>query len=451
MKNSDIIAAIATPPGKGGIGIIRISGNNLEPIAKALLGKLPPPRYAQINNFLDNNQEIIDQGIALYFPAPYSYTGEDVLELQGHGGPAVINLLLSQCISAGARLAQPGEFTLRAYLNEKIDLLQAESVADMINANTSEAARCAMRSLQGTFSSAIHALVRLLIELRMFVEATLDFPEEEIDMLQMQPVQEKLECIQTQLTLVLESAHQGRLLQEGITMVLVGQPNVGKSSLLNQLTGEDVAIVTEIPGTTRDTIQQTITLEGVPVHIIDTAGIRETTDIVEKAGIERTYAAIQKADVIIWLIDYSQKIRKTTKEIRQQLNSQLPLITIFNKIDLTKGLPGVTGGPDDTVIYLSAKTGAGIPLLRKRLLEIIGWQPSLAGEGLFTARQRHLQALTKAAEHLENAHTLFYDQYQLELFAEELRLCQNALSSITGEFTADDLLGEIFSQFCIGK
>ncbi len=451
MDNSDVIAAIATPPGKGGISVVRISGNNLEPIANVLLGKLPPPRYAQINNFLDHHQKIIDQGIALYFPAPHSYTGEDVLELQGHGGPAVVNLLLNQCIAAGARLAQPGEFTLRAYLNEKIDLLQAESVADIIDASTSEAARCAIRSLQGTFSSTINTLVRLLIELRMFIEATLDFPEEEIDVLQILPVQSKLEDIRTQLTQVLESAKQGRLLQEGITIVLVGQPNVGKSSLLNQLTGEDAAIVTDIPGTTRDTIRQTITLEGIPVHIIDTAGLRVTTDVVEKAGIERTYAAVQKADVIIWLKDQSKQTCETKIEIQKQLNSRLPLITIFNKIDLIDEQPKVISELGSTTIYLSAKTGAGISLLQQKLLEIIGWQSNLAGEGLFMARQRHLQALNKAAEHLNNAHTIFHHQHQLELFAEELRLSQESLASITGEFTADDLLGEIFSQFCIGK
>lgn len=451
MHHADVIAAVATPPGKGGIGIVRISGHDLQPIAETLLGKLPPPRYAQVNHFLDNQKNIIDQGIALYFPAPNSYTGEDVLELQGHGGPAVVNLILNQCIAAGARLAQPGEFTLRAYLNEKIDLLQAESVADIIDASTNEAARCAIRSLQGTFSDTINTLVRLLIELRMFVEATLDFPEEEIDVLQMQPVRKKLDHISTQLKQVQDSARQGRLLQEGITIVLVGQPNVGKSSLLNQLTGEDTAIVTNIPGTTRDTIRQTISLEGIPVHIIDTAGIRETTDIVEKAGIERTHAAIQKADVILWLVDHQQQTTHEKMEILAQLDSQLPLVTIFNKIDLVNAPAKISGEPDNTTIYLSAKTGEGISLLRKKLLEVIGWQSNMAGEGLFMARQRHLQALDKAAVHLESADTLLNHQYQLELFAEELRLSQEALSSITGEFTADNLLGEIFSRFCIGK
>lgn len=452
LESSEIIAAIATPPGHGGIGIVRISGNNLHQIANTILGKLPKPRFAHLCQFLDSNGEVIDQGIALYFPAPNSYTGENVLELQGHGGPAILNLLLNQCLAAGARLAQPGEFTLRAYLNNKMDLVQAESVSDIIEASSTEAARSAMRSLQGQFSSTIDELVRSLTTLRMLIEATLDFPEEEIDHLQTLQIQEMLNNVQEQLEQVFDSAQQGRLLQEGIKIVLVGQPNVGKSSLLNQLAEHEAAIVTEIPGTTRDTIQQSIKIEGVPLHIIDTAGLRETKDIVEQKGIERTHAAIKDADIIIKIIDSSQPSANNSKEnnISASLGNK-PVITIYNKIDLCSEVPKIEKRNIDPVVYLSAKTGAGIPQLRKKLLETAGWQFNNAGEGLFTARQRHLDALAQAKQHLINAQTHTQNDYQLDLLAEELRLAQSALSSITGRFTADDLLGEIFSHFCIGK
>ncbi len=448
---AEIIAAIATPPGRGGIGVIRISGNNLQQLTQTLLGKQPKPRYASLSQFLDADGQVIDQGIALYFPAPNSYTGEDVLELQGHGGPAIMNLLLDQCIASGARLAQPGEFTLRAYLNNKLDLVQAESVADIIEASTTQAARCAIRSLQGHFSTTIDELVSALTTLRILIEATLDFPEEEIDNLQTLQIKDKLNDIQQHLEQVLTSAQQGKLLQEGIKVVLVGQPNVGKSSLLNQLAEDDVAIVTEIPGTTRDTIQQAIKIEGIPLHIIDTAGLRETEDIVEQKGIARTHAAIENADIIIWLIDCSQHISDTKPESLLNLLADKPLLTIVNKIDLCDEAPRIEEINNNFVIYLSAKTGAGITLLRKKLLDMAGWQSNNAGEGLFMARQRHLAALTAAKNHLECAQTYTQNEYQLELLAEELRLSQDALSAITGRFTADDLLGEIFSHFCIGK
>ncbi|MDH5480978.1 MAG: tRNA uridine-5-carboxymethylaminomethyl(34) synthesis GTPase MnmE [Nitrosomonas sp.] len=454
MGNPEIIAAIATPPGQGGIGVIRISGNNLQRLAEAILGKLPKPRNASLNNFLDTNGHVIDQGIALYFPAPNSYTGEDVLELQGHGGPAIMNLLLNQCLAAGARLAQPGEFTLRAYLNNKMDLVQAESVADIIEASTAQGARCAIHSLQGHFSTRIEELVGALTTLRMLIEAIIDFPEEEIDNLQALQIKDRLNSIHKQLAQVLASAQQGKLLQEGIKVVLIGQPNVGKSSLLNQLAEDDIAIVTEIPGTTRDTIQQTIKIEGIPIHVIDTAGLRETEDIVEQKGIERTHAAIKNADMIIRLIDCQQPTKHTKKdESWSYPPTDKPTITVYNKIDLcaeTK-TPKIEEKENSISIYVSAKTGAGITLLRKKLLECIGWQYNTAGEGLFTARQRHLEALTKAQLHLENAQEYTKNEYQLELLAEELKLSQNALSSITGQLTADDLLGEIFSHFCIGK
>lgn len=450
MVSPDIIAAIATPPGRGGIGVVRISGKNLTKLAKSILGKLPKPRYAHLSQFLDMNGQVIDQGIALYFPAPNSYTGEDVLELQGHGGPAVMNLLLSQCLSAGARLAQPGEFTLRAYLNNKIDLIQAESVADIIAANTSEAARCAIHSLQGHFSARIEELVDLLITLRMLIEATLDFPEDEIDNLQALQIQDRLDHIHIQLEQIFAAARQGNLLQEGIKIVLAGAPNVGKSSLLNQLVEDDAAIVTEIPGTTRDTIQRTIAIEGIPIHIIDTAGLRETSDIVEQKGIERTHAAIRNANMVIWLVDSSQQ-SDIKDQIFSYISADKPQITVFNKIDLLNEEPRIEDEKNNIRIHLSAKTGTGIELLRRKILEIAGWQYHQAGEGVFMARQRHLQALSQARIHLDNAQRFTTNVYQLELLAEELRLAQSALSSITGRFTADDLLGEIFSHFCIGK
>ncbi|MEK6708612.1 MAG: tRNA uridine-5-carboxymethylaminomethyl(34) synthesis GTPase MnmE [Pseudomonadota bacterium] len=451
MSNTDIIAAIATPPGRGGIGVVRISGQNLQPLAQAILGYIPKQRYASLSKFRDENGLIIDQGIVLYFPAPHSYTGEDVLELQGHGGQAIMNLLLSRCLAAGARLAQPGEFTLRAFLNNKLDLAQAESVADIIDANTSEAARCAMRSLQGEFSATIYTLVQAVTDLRMLVEATLDFPEEETNFLQHSDMHSKLNSIRTQLECVLTSARQGSLLREGMCVVLVGQPNVGKSSLMNRLTGEEAAIVTEIPGTTRDAVRQTINLEGVPLHLIDTAGLRETDDTVEKIGIARTRAAIEKADLALLLIDSCVGATPGDWAILNSFPAGLPVIRVFNKIDMLNEVPRIKideGGPE---IYLSAKTGAGIELLRQKLQEIIGWQPHSADEGLFMARHRHLQALAEAKGRLEKAAEVTGDESQRELLAEELRLAQLSLSSITGEFSVDALLGEIFSRFCIGK
>jgi tRNA modification GTPase len=451
MGSTDIIAANATPPGRGGIGVVRVSGKSLQPLALRVIGCVPKPRHATLSKFLDENGAAIDQGIALYFPSPHSYTGEDVLELQGHGGPAVMNLLLSRCLSAGARLARPGEFTLRAFLNGKLDLAQAESVADVIDASTGEAARCAMRSLQGEFSTAIHILVQALIDLRMLVEATLDFPEEETVILQQANVYGKLKTLQSRLEDILTSARQGSLLREGVSVVLIGQPNVGKSSLMNQLAGKDAAIVTEIPGTTRDAIYQTIEIEGVPLHLIDTAGLRETDDPVEKIGIARTRSAIEKADLALLLIDSCLEAALADREIVDSLPAKLPVVRIYNKIDLLDGVPEIEEREGRPAIYLSAKTGAGIDLLRRKLLEIAGWQPHSLGEGIFMARHRHLEALTEAREYLRNAAELARQGIQLDLLAEELRVAQRALSSITGEFGADDLLGEIFSRFCIGK
>lgn len=451
MGNTDIIAAIATPPGRGGIGIVRISGKDLQQIAQVILGALPKKRHASLSKFRDETGLIIDQGIAIFYPSPHSYTGEDVLELQGHGGPAVMNMLLSCCLAAGARLAQPGEFTLRAFLNNKLDLAQAESVADVIDASTSEAVRCAMRSLQGEFSAVIHALTQALIDLRLVVEAALDFPEEETGNLQQADVYNKIKNIQAQLEQVFTSARQGSLLREGVHVVLVGSPNVGKSSLMNRLAREEVAIVTETPGTTRDAIRETIQIEGVPLHLIDTAGLRETGDEVEKIGIARAWAAIEKGGLVLLLTDSRLGRNAGDQEILDRLPVGVPLIRVFNKIDLLKEVPRIKEEKGKLEIYLSAKTGAGIELLRQQLLRIVGWQQHSTCEGLFMARRRHLWALAEAKKHLERAIILTEEKTQPELLAEELRLVQQTLSSITGEFSADDLLGEIFSRFCIGK
>lgn len=450
-SSSDIIAAIATPPGRGGIGIVRISGNNLKDIVRQLLGDLPKPRYASLNYFLDQNREVIDQGIAIYYAAPHSYTGEDVLELHGHGGPAVINLLLKRCLMLGARLAEPGEFTLRAYLNNKIDLLQAESIADLIDASTAGAARCALRSLQGKFSEVINELVRALTDLRMQIEAALDFPEEDIDWLETSHLKIQLHQLYEKLQRVLISSRRGNLLKEGAIIALIGQPNVGKSSLLNRLAGDEVAIVTEIPGTTRDAIQQLIQIDGVPLHIIDTAGLRETEDIVEKKGIERTYAAMDKADLVLLLIDSQNGLSEADQNLLCKLPTNLPVLIVFNKIDLLNQSARIEDKDEYSIIYLSAKTGVGVEILCEKILTLVGWYSHVAGEGIFMARQRHLQALDQAQSHLSNAIAWASNGEAMEVLAEELRLAQYFLSSIVGEFSADDLLGEIFSHFCIGK
>lgn len=437
----DLIAAIATAPGRGGVGVVRVSGADIAPLATAILGRIPAPRHATFCPFLDADGQPIDEGIALCFTAPHSFTGEQVLELQGHGGPVVLNLILQRCIELGARLAEPGEFSRRAFLNGKLDLAQAEAVADLIDAASTEAARSAVRSLSGAFSARIAELVEALIRLRMLVEATLDFPEEDIDFLQQANAFGRLDAIDASLAAVRAQAKQGVLLREGLTVVLIGQPNVGKSSLLNQLAGFEAAIVTEIAGTTRDTVREAIQIEGVPLHIIDTAGLRDTDDAVEKIGIARTWAAVEKADIALLLVDAAHGLGERETAILDRL-PQAARLTLHNKIDVTRDAPRVVGAE----VWLSAKTGAGVDLLRGKLLEAAGWQA--AGEGAFMARARHLNALSRAAGHLAAARA---SAAQLELFAEELRLAQAALSEITGEYTADDLLGEIFSSFCIGK
>lgn len=439
----DTIAAIATAQGRGGVGVVRVSGTAVPRIAIQLLAELPIPRFAKYGNFLDKSGQVIDQGIALYFVAPYSYTGENVLELQGHGGMAVLQLLLQRCIELGARLAEPGEFTRRAYLNNKLDLAQAESVADLIEATTTEAARSAMRSLQGEFSAEIHGLVEELISLRMLVEAMLDFPEEDIEIVDSTRRDAQLEQIHFKLCNTLQSAKQGSLLREGAHIVLVGRPNVGKSSLLNKLSGQDVALVSDVPGTTRDVIRQAIQIHGVPLHIIDTAGLRESQDEIESMGIARTHQTVQRADLILLLREANQNTTTQDEDILALLPAEIPRLQVFNKADL---LVGESDALPANSIYVSAKTGAGLEALRDKLLELVGWRNQEGGA--FMARARHLLALSLAQDHLVLANTV---RYNSELFAEELRLAQRALSSITGEFTADDLLGEIFSRFCIGK
>ncbi len=446
LPKNDNIAAIATAPGRGGIGVVRISGQGLAQLAAALTGRQLIPRLATYTSFLAADGSILDQGIALYFPAPHSYTGEEVLELQGHGGTAVLQSVLQRCLELGARLAQPGEFTQRAYLNDKMDLAQAESVADLIDATTEQAARSAMRSLQGEFSTAIHGLVTRLIDLRMLVEATLDFPEEEVDQSDRELCASKLSVLVREFERIVGLAKQGSILREGAQVVLVGAPNAGKSSLLNRLAGEEVALVSEIPGTTRDAIRRELQVQGVPLHLIDTAGLRETADVVEKMGIARTQQALSRADVVLVLLDESQqRAEPENRAILAQLPVKAPRLYLHNKIDLSGHSAGVEMHNGELHLYLSAKTGAGLEVLQEKLLETIGWHQET---GVFMARTRHLEALSSAGQHLAEA------QHQLdrpELFAEELRRAQEALNSITGEFTADDLLGEIFSRFCIGK
>ena len=445
-KLPDTIAAIATASGAGGIGVVRVSGPAVQLIAAQVLGSCPAPRHASYLDFKQANGDLIDRGIAIFYPNPHSYTGEDVLELQAHGGTALMQILLARCIALGARQAEPGEFTRRAYLNDKIDLAQAEAVADVINAATIEAAKSAVRSLSGEFSQRINALLLKLIDLRMFVEACLDFPEEEIDFITQGRVAEKLASIITELNSVFSKAKQGSLLREGINVVLVGQPNVGKSSLMNQLAGEEIAIVTSIAGTTRDTIKNAIQINGVPLHVIDTAGLRETDDEVEKFGIARTWRAAESANIALLLVDAAHGITETEKSILARLPQEIRKIWVHNKIDVANELPLAKEINGAMHIYLSAKTGAGLELLKSHLLKLAGYENN--SEGVFMARARHLEALLKVETHLSIAGQQIKSA---ELLAEELRIAQAALGSITGEFTPDDLLGEIFSKFCIGK
>ena len=445
-SDTDVIAAIATAQGKAGIGIVRVSGRSLGRLAAALLGATPAARRATRASFRDAAGFPIDDGIALFFPAPASYTGEDVLELQGHGGPVVLQLVLRRCMELGARLAEPGEFSRRAFLNDKLDLTQAEGVADLIDAATEVAARCALRSLRGEFSERIRSFAQQLIELRTLVEATLDFPEEEIDPLDREDARVRLSRLQEALEHALALGRQGSVLRNGLQVVLAGQPNVGKSSLLNRLAGEDLAIVTEIPGTTRDAVRQTIQIEGVPMNVIDTAGLRDTDDAVEAIGVARAWEAIGHADVLLLLVDAREGVTPADDAIVERLPEKLSPVTVLNKIDLSGDAPRAEETPQGWRIHLSAKTGEGVEALRRTLLALAGWRAG--SEDIFMARERHLVALERAAAALVRA-----GQAALhgELLAEELRLAQRELDSITGEVTADDLLGEIFARFCVGK
>jgi tRNA modification GTPase len=448
--NADPIVAIATAPGRGGIGVIRVSGPDLGPFIYALLGKNLIPRHATYLDFIDHNNQPIDQGIALFFKHPHSYTGEDVLELQGHGGPAVLQQLLKRCLSVGQtyqlRLATPGEFTQRAFLNDKIDLAQAEAVADLIDATSEAAARAAVSSLSGEFSRRVNTLSASIIQLRMLVEATLDFPEEEIEFLEKYQARQKLDDMLRDIEKIISQSRQGMVLREGLHVVLAGVPNAGKSSLLNALAGQDLAIVTDIAGTTRDKVSQVIHLQGVPITIIDTAGLRETTDTIESIGISRTWAEISTADVVLHLIDATQPDSQLDEKIESQRSRQSIVLQVFNKQDI---LSESTNIPEQAM-RISAKTGAGLEQLQQKLLEIAGWNPGQ--ESPWLARQRHVDSLEQSRMHLLIAqeHASENDRV-LDLFAEELRLAHESLGQITGKMTPDDLLGEIFSRFCIGK
>ena len=444
----ETIAAQATPSGRGGVGIVRVSGPAAHNIAITILGHCPKPRYAEFLRFHDVNQSVIDEGIALYFPAPHSFTGEDVLELQGHGGPVVMDLLLQSVIACGARLARPGEFSERAFLNDKLDLAQAEAIADLIDAGSSQAARSALRSLQGEFSCIVLNLVDEVTRLRVYVEAAMDFPEEEIDFLSEGNVAGQIIELRTKLDRLLQQAQQGSLLKEGIRLVLAGQPNAGKSSLLNALARREAAIVTDVPGTTRDVIREEIHLEGMPVHIIDTAGLRDSGDVVEQEGIRRTWQAIEQADGLLLILDDRQGVSAEDEKILAAVPAGLPVIRVYNKIDLSGRQAGQIADKSGISLAISAKQALGLEQLVTAIKTLAGYHT--AGEGTFMARRRHLHALERASLHLQ----LAYDQTQAnlpELVAEELKAVQVGLGEITGEVTSDDLLGEIFSQFCIGK
>lgn len=454
--STDTIVALATPPGRGGVGIVRLSGGKSLAIAQQILGLTPKARHAHYGPFTASDGTVIDEGIALYFPNPHSFTGEDVIELQGHGGPVIMDMLIAECLKLGARMARPGEFSERAFMNDKLDLAQAEAIADLIDASSEQAARNALRSLQGAFSNRVHELVEQLIHLRIYVEAAIDFPEEEIDFLGDGKVQGDLDALRDELNDVLNTANQGAIMREGMKVVIAGRPNAGKSSLLNQLAGRESAIVTDIAGTTRDVLKEHIHIDGMPLHLIDTAGLREAPDEVERIGIARAWDEIKQADRILLLVDATTTDAIDPQEIWPEFVDQLEkwdhLTLVRNKVDITGEAPGIHSPETDNevpVIRLSAKSSEGIDAMRQHLKDQMGFTGQ--AEGGFAARRRHLDALNKSASTLNTAYEQFIHTGAGELLAEDLRHVQNYLNEITGEFTPDDLLGKIFGSFCIGK
>jgi len=450
-NQADTIVAAATPPGRGGIGVVRVSGPRVPDIARAVLGELPQARVATLKRFRDSQGEAIDDGIALYFPEPNSFTGEPVLELHGHGGPVVLDLLVKRVLEQGARLANPGEFSQRAFLNDRLDLAQAEAIADLIDSGSAQAARAAMRSLQGEFSTLVHGLVEGITALRTFVEAAIDFPEEEVDFLADPQVQQQVTQLLASFDNVENQARQGQLLRDGMTVVIAGAPNAGKSTLLNRLAGYEAAIVTATPGTTRDVLRERLAIDGMPLHLLDTAGLRDSADHIEAEGVRRARQEMTRADRILFVIDAAMDPQAASFEAeRARLPAGVPITLVFNKVDLTKEPAGEATGPAEVPqIRVSAATGTGIDALRSHLKECMGFLPTEAGG--VSARRRHLDALSRARRHVMLALSAFEQRRAGELMAEELRLAQQALAEITGEFTSDDLLGRIFSTFCIGK
>ena len=451
MSPTDTIAAVATPAGRGGVGIVRVSGPAAKSISLAVTGQQLKPRFATFTDFVDHSETVIDQGLALLFEGPASFTGEDVLELQGHGGPVVMSLLLARVVELGARMARPGEFSERAFLNDKLDLSQAEAVADLIDSTTEAAARGALRSLKGVFSDQIRTLDAEVVRLRMYVEAAIDFPEEEIDFLSDSGLVSGLEAALKHLAELTQQTHQGALLREGLTLVLVGAPNAGKSSLMNQFVGDEISIVTEVPGTTRDVIRESISLDGIPLKLVDTAGLRETDNMIEAEGVRRAKAELLAADGVLVVIDIAadHQWQTTVAELLGDSKLAAPIFVVLNKIDIASETPVLESVAGYTCVPISAFTGEGIDQLKAELLQVFA--PNASIEGSFIARSRHVDALRRAEIHLREGQRVLLEDSAGELFAEELRYCHETLSEITGEFTSDDLLGRIFSTFCIGK
>ena len=445
VNSPETIVAIASAPGRGAVGVIRVSGPRVPEIAAAVIGSLPAPRQARLASFLDARGNALDEGLALYFPAPASYTGEPVLELQGHGGTLVLDLLLQRLLELGCRMARPGEFSERAFLNGKIDIAQAEAIADLIGAGTAAAARAAVRSLQGEFSARVDDLKTKITGLRVYVEAAIDFPDEEIDFLSDRSLQQRLSGVFEGFDSLSQAARQGALLREGLTVVIAGRPNAGKSSLLNRLAGEEVAIVTDLPGTTRDVLRRQVHLDGLPLNLVDTAGLRPAADVVEAEGVRRARQEIARADHVLYILDAAA----LGEPELEGLPAGVPVTLVFNKIDLSGAAPALDAAAVPPRVFISALTGAGIPLLRSHLKVAAGYLDS--DSGALAARRRHLDALTRARGHVQCAADTMSSTRAFELFAEDLRLAQHALGEITGEFTSEDLLGEIFGSFCIGK